>query len=144
MHHGLQDSESRIQWREKGESVRVVCTVDRYRCIEDLSLSTSNYDVRKNQGYENEDRAQAGNVQSSGACDDGVLAHEQEHNPYRTCYYRMLGLGAYTEPTLSVQACPKSSLFTTRFELNQEHGCSVAAFWRISVERGLRSLCRCI
>jgi hypothetical protein len=42
------------KWREKlffeGESFRV----DRY--------STSNY-VRKNQGYENEDRAQAGNVQ---------------------------------------------------------------------------------
>jgi hypothetical protein len=41
------------KWREKGESLRV----DRYRCIEGRCRPTSNH-VRKNQGYENEDRAQ--------------------------------------------------------------------------------------
>jgi hypothetical protein len=47
------------KWREKGESFRV----DRYRCNEGrrLSLSISNH-VHNKQGYENEDRAQAGNV----------------------------------------------------------------------------------
>ncbi len=55
------------RWREKGESFRV--TVDRYRCIEGRclyqimsELTPQNRDL--NQGYENEDRAQAGNVQS--------------------------------------------------------------------------------
>ena len=53
------------KWREKGESFRV----DRYRCIEGRclyqiisALTPQNRDL--NQGYENEDRAQAGNVQS--------------------------------------------------------------------------------
>ena len=50
------------KWREKGESFRE----DRYRCIEGRCLHQimSAKSFAKNQGYENEDRAQAGNVQS--------------------------------------------------------------------------------
>jgi hypothetical protein len=62
------------KWREKGESIRVV---DRYRCIEgrwteaeaEWTRTSPSSHVRKKQGYENEDRPQAGNVQSETLSD---------------------------------------------------------------------------